>query len=247
MEPLEPNIKLLKEDSAVTKILSDPSKLLESPHFDSIKLNGLLGSSTQEGYWRLYTDSRLDEFVEIKQDDIIRTEKESGRTSIYIKNGVKFFHVKIVTDKNYKINEDESTSGGHRNLIFSGPGRGPEPFGGPGDHGPSDQAEMAEIREKAQKEERERVAREERQEAVRREREFLEKVDKIDEMIPGALDALITIGVEAGREVLGKLGMVLEGLLVSDTIGPEDLDSITEACKMRLEDIQKECQRVRVE
>jgi hypothetical protein len=50
MEPLEPNIKLLKEDSAVTKILSDPSKLLESPHFDSIKLNGLLGSSTQEGY-----------------------------------------------------------------------------------------------------------------------------------------------------------------------------------------------------
>lgn len=224
---IKSNIRLLKEDSIVTTILSDPSKLLESPHFDSIKLNGFLGSSTQEGFWRLYIDSRLDEFVEIRENDILRTEKANGKTTLYIKNGTKFFHVKVVTEKNYESesDKDESTSDGFKMISLARPGQA---------------SEMASERRRAERERRER---EHRERTERRQREIREMIDKVKDFAPDVADALTEIGVNLSREMLGKVADVLE--ILSQEIGPEDWKPVAAACMTELENIKVECEEVK--
>jgi hypothetical protein len=88
--------KALKQDELVEKMVPDPS---QAPS-DLTVLTGLLGKSTKAGYWRLYTTSRFNEYLEIGEADIVHSESLSsdrnpqGGTRLWVIRDAKLRHTR---------------------------------------------------------------------------------------------------------------------------------------------------------
>jgi hypothetical protein len=61
----------LSEDPIVGRLVPDPSQ----PPPAMVALEGLLGRSIREGYWRLYFSSGLERYAEFKEEDVLHSEK----------------------------------------------------------------------------------------------------------------------------------------------------------------------------
>jgi hypothetical protein len=61
----------LSEDPIVGRLVPDPSQ----PSPPKVALEGLLGRSIREGYWRLYFSSGLERYAEFKEEDVLHSEK----------------------------------------------------------------------------------------------------------------------------------------------------------------------------
>src|SRR5829696_1386386 len=61
----------LSEDPIVGRLVPDPSQ----PPPPKVALEGLLGRSIREGYWRLYFSSDLERYAEFKEEDVLHSEK----------------------------------------------------------------------------------------------------------------------------------------------------------------------------
>jgi hypothetical protein len=68
--------KSLKPDPFVEKLMPNPAEAPEGTRFV-----GLLGKSTREGYWRLYLDASLRDYLEIAEEDILTSEQFDPATS----------------------------------------------------------------------------------------------------------------------------------------------------------------------
>lgn len=62
--------KSLEPDPFVEKLLPDPAQPAEGTRFV-----GFLGKSTRSGYWRLYLDATLRDYLEIAEKDILVSER----------------------------------------------------------------------------------------------------------------------------------------------------------------------------
>jgi hypothetical protein len=60
----------LSEDAFVEKLVPDPSQ----PPTPTVVLEGLLGKSASEGYWRLYLTSKLNRYAEFREEDVLHRE-----------------------------------------------------------------------------------------------------------------------------------------------------------------------------
>jgi hypothetical protein len=61
----------LSEDPIVGRLVPDSSQ----PPPPTVALEGLLGRSIREGYWRLYFSSGLERYAEFKEEDVLHSEK----------------------------------------------------------------------------------------------------------------------------------------------------------------------------
>ncbi len=73
MGELVPKKTPLVEDSLISSLVPDPADV---PHVRMYL--GLLGNSSKPGYWRLYTSPQLNEFVEVREEDILHAEQTGG-------------------------------------------------------------------------------------------------------------------------------------------------------------------------
>ena len=67
------------EDQLVTHLVPDPANV------PNVNVHvGMIGKSNREGYWRIYTTPKLNDFIEIHEDDIVHLEplSSSGGTSL---------------------------------------------------------------------------------------------------------------------------------------------------------------------
>jgi hypothetical protein len=70
-QPRDSQEGLSREDDIVGRLVPDPS---QSPP-PTVVLTGLLGRSAKEGYWRLYFSSTLERYAEVKEEDVLHSEK----------------------------------------------------------------------------------------------------------------------------------------------------------------------------
>jgi hypothetical protein len=88
----------LREDALVEHLVPDPSQ-----HQPAIQLTGFLGRSTEEGAWRLYLTSQLDEYVEFSEQDVLYTQSLSqersplGGTMIWFKPQTPLRHTRVLS------------------------------------------------------------------------------------------------------------------------------------------------------
>src|SRR5215472_7862580 len=89
---------LTKEDSLVEDIIPDPSQL---PHVRT--LVGFLGKSGRTAYSRLYLSATFDNFLEIRDEDIVHRralppERSTvGGTILWVKRDATFLHTRVVS------------------------------------------------------------------------------------------------------------------------------------------------------
>jgi hypothetical protein len=90
----------LEPDPIVEELVSDPSK----PAVPTIVLEGLLGRSASDGYWRLYSTTELNEYVEIPQEDVLHHESIAKEhppfvglkaTKLWVKRNAEVLHTRI--------------------------------------------------------------------------------------------------------------------------------------------------------
>jgi hypothetical protein len=88
----------LRQHELIEKVLPDPSQLASLT-----TLSGFIGRSLQEGYWRLYLTPTLDEYVEIREDDIVHTQtlepsqSALGRTVVWLRSGVTLQYTRFTS------------------------------------------------------------------------------------------------------------------------------------------------------
>ena len=87
----------LWQDALVENLRPDPS---QGPN--AVALTGWLGKSTRDGYWRLYFTPQLDEYVEFKEEDVLRSqslgsEQTEGRTTLWVKRGASLEHTRTAS------------------------------------------------------------------------------------------------------------------------------------------------------
>ena len=86
----------LKQDDLVEQLIPDPS---ESSQF--VVVEGFLGKSQRAGYWRLYLNAKLNEYVEVSENDVIHSqslskEKSSlGGTTLWLARGATLERTRI--------------------------------------------------------------------------------------------------------------------------------------------------------
>lgn len=68
--------KFLEPDLFVEKLAPDPAQPAEGTRFV-----GFLGKSTRSGYWRLYLDATLRDYLEIAEEDILVSDRLSAALS----------------------------------------------------------------------------------------------------------------------------------------------------------------------
>lgn len=77
--------------------------LLPSPaaHPNAVTFSGFLGRSTKDGFWRLYLSDELDEFLELKADQILHSEQidvcgqPAGIVRLWVPKDAQLQHVTI--------------------------------------------------------------------------------------------------------------------------------------------------------
>lgn len=65
-------------------------------------LTGWLGKSTRDGRWRLYFTPQLDEYVEFKEEDVLRSqslgsEQTEGPTTLWVERGASLEHTRTTS------------------------------------------------------------------------------------------------------------------------------------------------------
>ena len=60
----------LRENAFVEKLVPDPSQ----PPVPTVVLEGLLGRSPKEDYWRLYFTSEMNRYAEFREEDVVHSE-----------------------------------------------------------------------------------------------------------------------------------------------------------------------------
>jgi hypothetical protein len=92
------NTEGLRQDAFVEKFMPDPTQ----PVQPMAVLEGLLGRSCWEGYWRLYPTSKLNVYLEFKEEDVLNSEsvpKEQSRlrlesTRIWLRRDAEIVRVR---------------------------------------------------------------------------------------------------------------------------------------------------------
>ena len=88
----------LRQHELIDKLVPDPS---QSQSFTV--LSGLLGSSPQPGYWRLYLTAALDEYAEMREEDIVHSQSLTsaqsalGRTIVWVRSGASVQHTRLTS------------------------------------------------------------------------------------------------------------------------------------------------------
>ncbi len=121
--------KSLKHDALVGRIVGDPAKPA-----DTIWLTGFLGSSSEDGHTRVYSDPSFESYVDVPTDAIIHTEplpkdqSPLGGSYVWLKKDAEVLHGKVGTErKKAKFLE------GPIQAAFAGTGSGAAaPAVGPG-------------------------------------------------------------------------------------------------------------------
>jgi len=91
-EPAEQGPRLTP-DRIVERLVPDPSR--PEPR---VSLTGLLGRSTEEGVWRLYLTSGIEEYAEFAESDVVHTESvpegmlPTGGTTVWLRMGATVRH-----------------------------------------------------------------------------------------------------------------------------------------------------------
>jgi hypothetical protein len=68
-----PKKQPLVEDSLISSLVPDPADV------PNVRMYvGFLGKSSKPGYWRLYTSPQLNEFIEVRQEDILHAQQMDG-------------------------------------------------------------------------------------------------------------------------------------------------------------------------
>jgi hypothetical protein len=90
----------LREDDFVNELVPDPSG---SP--DVVALGGFVGKSRDRGYWRLYRTLDLDDYVEIAETDIVRSERAGpdgsslAGTTVWVKKGANLVRKRVTSEQ----------------------------------------------------------------------------------------------------------------------------------------------------
>lgn len=90
--------KTLNEDEIIENLVPNPSQV---PNVRV--LAGFLGKSSREGYWRLYSTAQLNEYVEIREADIVHYQRLSseqsslGGTLIWVKRDAELQHTRTTS------------------------------------------------------------------------------------------------------------------------------------------------------
>ena len=84
----------LVEDSLISSLVPDPADV------PNVRMYvGLLGKSSKPDYWRLYTSPQLNEFVEVREEDILHAEQIDGAllhgTAVWIKADAKLIRTQV--------------------------------------------------------------------------------------------------------------------------------------------------------
>jgi len=89
------------QDDVVEKNMPDPNAVIKSPKVNSTELRGYFGKSNQQGYWRLYSNSSLKEYVDIEEGDIIdkqtNTTGNDKQTALFVKPDAVLLYTRIAT------------------------------------------------------------------------------------------------------------------------------------------------------
>jgi hypothetical protein len=122
--------KALKQDSLVDQLMPDPTQIRP----DVRAMAGFLGKSTRPGFWRLYLTPSMNEFVEIAEGDIIRSQSLTteqnplGGTLLWVKRDAEL----QLTHSTPLKAQAEFLQGDIAASLAGGPGM-PGPLGrGPG-------------------------------------------------------------------------------------------------------------------
>lgn len=89
----------LREDPLVERLLPDPSQ----PPPELMKLIGFLGRDAEQGYWRVYFTTHLDNYVRVAEADIVASQPlessraEPARTEVLVKREAKLQHTRTVS------------------------------------------------------------------------------------------------------------------------------------------------------
>lgn len=96
MGELVPKKTPLVEDSLISSLVPDPADV------PNVRMYvGLLGKSSKPGYWRLYTSPQLNEFIEVREEDIHHAEQTGGDgvllrgTAAWIKAEAKLIRTRV--------------------------------------------------------------------------------------------------------------------------------------------------------
>jgi hypothetical protein len=88
----------LKESEFVAELVPDPAQARSFT-----LLVGYLGKSPEEGYWRLYLNTKLNQYVDIVENDIVRsqplpTEQSSlGAVRLWIKSNAQLSYTRVTS------------------------------------------------------------------------------------------------------------------------------------------------------
>jgi hypothetical protein len=86
----------LQQDPLIEGLVPDPGQLEPLT-----LLFGYLGKSSREGYWRLYLNVRLSEYVEFSESDVHHAqplspeESSLGGTRVWVKQGTRLQHTRV--------------------------------------------------------------------------------------------------------------------------------------------------------
>jgi hypothetical protein len=89
-----------REDDFVNELVPDPSA---AP--DVVALGGFLGKSPEKGYWRLYRTLDLNDYVEIAEEDIVRTERVGGEksslagTTVWVRRSAEIVRKRVTSER----------------------------------------------------------------------------------------------------------------------------------------------------
>lgn len=92
--------KGLKEDALVEQLVPEAGS-----HQPLTVLEGFLGKSGREGYWRLYLTPELDEYVEFAEDDVAHSQETTaeaapapfGGSCVWLREGAAVTHTRVST------------------------------------------------------------------------------------------------------------------------------------------------------
>ena len=92
----------LEPDFIVEKLVPDPSE----PAVPAIVLEGLIGRSARDGYWRLYFTSDLNSYAEFRKEDVLHHEPSAKEqppfvglesTNLWVKRDAEVTYTRLVS------------------------------------------------------------------------------------------------------------------------------------------------------
>ena len=75
--------------------------MYEKAHVPTVQLTGWLGKGSKEGYWRLYLNPELDQYVGFSAEDVVHTQALDpkqpllGGTMVWLRAGATLEHMQV--------------------------------------------------------------------------------------------------------------------------------------------------------